>query len=94
MAPAHGAIVNWFGHTAGYVNFGPKDGVNDTSTNIFPISVLMLGEDLHNNHHLYGGRRNFALRWFEFDPTYPLILILNSLGIIHFEKNRDEKKPF
>lgn len=56
-----------------------------------PLDFLMMGESYHNNHHKFGGRANFGIRWFELDPTYPVILILNALGVIHLKANNDLK---
>jgi stearoyl-CoA desaturase (Delta-9 desaturase) len=78
MGPIHGAIVNWFGHKLGYRNFNSRD----ESKNTFTADVLMMGELFQNNHHHYPMRPNFAVRWFELDPTYPVMLLLNSLRII------------
>lgn len=85
MGPVHGAIINWFAHKFGYVNFK----VNDTAKNLLPFDFLMMGEGYHNNHHKFGGRANFGMKWHEFDPTYPVILLLNSLRIIKLKKNND-----
>ena len=65
-------------HEIGYRNFNVKD----TSKNLMPIDLLMLGEGLHNNHHMHAGRANFGWKKWEFDPTYPVIWLLNKLGII------------
>jgi stearoyl-CoA desaturase (Delta-9 desaturase) len=85
MGPVHGMIINWFAHKFGYTNFK----VNDTAKNLLPFDFLMLGESYHNNHHKLGGRANFGIRWFEFDPTYVFILLFNALGIIKLKKNND-----
>ena len=85
MGPIHGAIINWFAHKFGYVNFK----VDDTARNLLPFDFLMMGESYHNNHHKFGGRANFGVKWHEFDPTYPIILLLNALGIIKLKKNND-----
>jgi stearoyl-CoA desaturase (delta-9 desaturase) len=87
MGPVHGAVINWFAHKFGYINFK----VSDTAKNLLPLDFLMMGESYHNNHHKFGGRPNFGIRWFELDPTYPVILILNALGIIHLKRNNDLK---
>ena len=42
----------------------------------------MLGELFQNNHHHAGSKPNFANKWFEFDPTYPIMLLLEKLRII------------
>lgn len=82
MGPFHGVIINWFAHSIGYINFKVKD----TSKNLFPVDLLMLGEGLHNNHHKFGGRANFAVRKFEFDPLYPVIRMMDWLKIIRLRK--------
>lgn len=85
MGPVHGAIINYFAHKYGYVNYK----VDDTAKNLLPVDFLMMGEGYHNNHHKFGGRANFGKKWFEIDPTYPIILILNSIGVIKLKKNND-----
>ena len=82
MAPMHGAIINWFAHKYGYRNFD----VNDTSRNLLPIDLLMLGEAYHNNHHKFGHRANFGgIRWYEIDPTFQLMRGLDKLNLIHLK---------
>ena len=79
MAPIHGLIINWYAHIYGYVNFK----VSDTSKNLLPVDFLMMGEGYHNNHHKYGTRANFGgVRWHEIDPTYMIMLVLNTFRII------------
>lgn len=82
MGPFHGVIINWFAHSIGYINFKMKD----TSRNLFPVDLIMLGEGLHNNHHKFGGRANFAVRKFEFDPLYPIIKVLDKINVIKLRK--------
>jgi len=81
MGPVHGAIVNYFAHKYGYRNFR----MEDTSRNFLPVDILMMGESYHNNHHKYISRPNFGYRWFEIDPTYPVILLLDKIGIIRLQ---------
>ena len=49
---------------------------------MWPVEVIMMGEGLHNNHHTHAADANFAQKWWEFDPTYPVIRLLHALGII------------
>lgn len=82
MGAVHGVIINWFAHKYGYRNYE----LADTSKNLFPIDILMLGEGFHNNHHKHSSSPNFGVKWFEFDPIYPVIRLFNKLGIIQMKK--------
>lgn len=82
MGPVHGAIINYFAHKYGYRNFE----MEDTSKNFLPVDVLMMGESYHNNHHKLLSRPNFGVRWFEIDPTYPVIKFLNWTKVIKLRK--------
>ncbi|MGH1436140.1 MAG: acyl-CoA desaturase [Lewinella sp.] len=85
LSPIHGAIVNWFAHKYGYVNFPLKN----TSKNFLPFDFLMMGESYHNNHHMHGSRANFGgIRWHEIDPTYYIIRVLDKLRIIKLKEVR------
>ena len=89
MGPVHGAIINWFAHKYGYRNFKVKD----TSKNLMHVDLFMWGEGFHNNHHKYGGRPNFGVKWFEFDPMYPIILLLDKVKVIRI-RNRNAEVAF
>lgn len=85
LSPIHGAIINWFAHKYGYINFK----VGDTSKNFLPMDFLMMGESYHNNHHKHGNRANFGgFRWHEIDPTYLIIKLFDKMGIIELPKSR------
>lgn len=78
MGPIHGSIINWFAHKYGKVSFD----MNNTSRNFMPVDVLMLGEDYHNNHHKFPSSANFGFKWYEIDPIYYIMLILEFAGVI------------
>jgi stearoyl-CoA desaturase (delta-9 desaturase) len=78
MGPIQGAIVNWCGHKYGYANFDN----HDRSKNTLVWDLVLLGELYQNNHHKFPNRQNFAFRWFEFDPVYPVIKLFNLLRVI------------
>jgi stearoyl-CoA desaturase (Delta-9 desaturase) len=82
MGPVHGAIVNWCGHKYGYSNF--ENG--DKSKNTLIFDFVTLGELFQNNHHKFGMSPNFAARWFEVDPTYQVMKLMNLIGIIDMGK--------
>lgn len=82
MGPLHGAVVNWYAHKYGYINFKIKN----TAMNLLRVDFLMLGESYHNNHHKHPASPNFGRRWHEVDPIYPIILLFNKVGIINISK--------
>jgi len=80
MGAFHGAVINWFAHKYGYINFKLKN----TSRNLLIVDVFMLGESYHNNHHKHPSSVNFGNRWHEIDPVYPIVLLLKWLKIIKY----------
>lgn len=82
MGPIHGAIVNWSGHKYGYQNFDNED----KSKNSLIFDFLMMGELFQNNHHKRPNNINFGSKWWEVDPTYPVIKLLNKMKIIEIRK--------
>ncbi len=75
-------VVNGLGHYVGYRNFSSPD----TSTNLFPIGIIIGGEELHNNHHAYGTSAKFSSKWFEFDIGWGYIRILQALRLAQVKK--------
>ena len=71
-------VINGIGHWAGYVNGETKD----RSKNIFPIGILIGGEELHNNHHLEPANPKLSRKWFEFDIGWMWIQILQGMRLI------------
>jgi stearoyl-CoA desaturase (delta-9 desaturase) len=84
MGVIHGGIVNWCGHRYGYRNFDS----DDDSKNMLIFDFLTGGELFQNNHHKYGQSPNFAVRWFEIDPSFQVMRVLAWFGIIDFGKHR------
>lgn len=82
MGPIQGALVNWCGHKYGYSNFDN----GDHSKNTTPWGFLMLGELFQNNHHKYPNSPKFAKKWFEIDPTFYIMRLMDSLKIIQLRK--------
>jgi stearoyl-CoA desaturase (delta-9 desaturase) len=78
MGPVHGAIVNWWGHRAGYRNYACRD----QSRNTLPIDFVTMGELFQNNHHHASRNANFARRWFEIDPSYQIMKLMVRTGLI------------
>jgi stearoyl-CoA desaturase (delta-9 desaturase) len=52
----------------------------------------MMGELFQNNHHKRPNAANFGAKWFEFDPTYPVITLLHKLHIVRLRPSAEAKK--
>jgi stearoyl-CoA desaturase (delta-9 desaturase) len=81
-------IINGIGHYWGYRNYE----CNDAATNIFPIGIIIGGEELHNNHHTFGTSAKLSSKWYEFDIGWMYIRILESLGLATVKKVAPEPK--
>ena len=75
-------VINGLGHFWGYRNFNSPDA----STNIFPLGILVGGEELHNNHHAYITSAKLSNKWYEFDLGWSYIRILAALGLARIRK--------
>lgn len=72
------ACISGFAHWFGYKH---KDSP-DNSRNLFPIGIIISGDELHNNHHKNPSNPNFAHRWFEFDIGYMYLKIFEKIGLL------------
>jgi stearoyl-CoA desaturase (delta-9 desaturase) len=78
MGSLQGAIINWWAHRFGYVNFP----MENHSKNIIPVDFIFWGEAFHNNHHMHPGRPNNKYKWYEVDLGYQMMVLLHKLGVI------------
>ncbi|HEV8132831.1 MAG TPA: fatty acid desaturase [Acidobacteriota bacterium] len=69
------AAVNGLCHSIGYRHFA------NTATNILTIGLLAAGEGYHNNHHHDPRSPKLGLKWWEFDPAWPVIRLLQMLRL-------------
>jgi stearoyl-CoA desaturase (delta-9 desaturase) len=67
--------INSICHMIGYRNF------DNRATNFQFVALLTGGEGLHNNHHEYPSSAKFALRGHEIDPAWPVIRLLEAVGL-------------
>jgi stearoyl-CoA desaturase (delta-9 desaturase) len=70
-------VVNGLGHYWGYRNWPAADA----STNLFPIGIVIGGEELHNNHHAFPTSAKLSSKWYEFDIGWLYIRTLQALGL-------------
>ena len=55
--------------------------VDDHSTNVGWLALFSLGESWHHNHHAFPRSAFHGLRWYEFDPSGLIILLMARLGL-------------
>ncbi len=76
--------VNSICHVAGSRPFATDDG---SRNNAF-IAVLSLGEGWHNNHHAFPSSARHGFVWWQVDPSYLLLRLLQAAGLV-----RDLRTP-
>ena len=72
------SAINSVMHTLGSQPFATRD---DHSRNLGIIAWLGWGEGWHNNHHAFPYSAAFGLRWYEFDPGFMFIRLLEAFGL-------------
>jgi stearoyl-CoA desaturase (delta-9 desaturase) len=72
------SAINSVTHIFGARPFLTRD---DNSRNLGVMALLAWGEGWHNNHHAFPYSAAFGLRWFEFDPGFMLVKLLEALGL-------------
>ncbi|SAL35005.1 transmembrane fatty acid desaturase [Caballeronia turbans] len=75
-------VVNGLAHFWGYRNFNSADA----STNIFPLGILIGGEELHNNHHTFATSAKLSSKWYEFDIGWMYIRLMSMVGLAKVKK--------
>ena len=53
----------------------------DHSANNAAVALLSLGEGWHNNHHAFPTSARHGLFWWQFDPSYLLIRLMEKVGL-------------
>jgi len=72
-------VINGFGHSVGYRSFE----LPASATNIVPWGLLIVGEELHNNHHAFPSSARFAVQRWEIDVGWLFIRVFRWLGLAH-----------
>lgn len=75
-------VINGLGHFWGYRNFECEDA----SRNLFPLGILIGGEELHNNHHAFASSAKLSNKWYEFDIGWLYIRTLQILRLAQVKK--------
>ena len=72
------AMINSVCHKIGYRNF------DNSATNLQWVAWITAGEGLHNNHHEFPSSATMKAKWWEFDPAWPVIRLLEKLGLAEY----------
>jgi stearoyl-CoA desaturase (Delta-9 desaturase) len=75
-------VINGLGHWWGYRNHETKDN----SRNIFPIGIIIGGEELHNNHHRRPADPKLNHKPFELDIGYIWLILFKFIGLAKIKK--------
>jgi len=79
-----GLHATWLVNSATHMWGSRRFVTRDDSRNNWWVALLTFGEGWHNNHHAHPTSARHGLAWYEFDPSWILIKILNRLGIVKF----------
>jgi len=75
-------VINGVAHWWGYRNGETRD----QSRNLFPVGIVVGGEELHNNHHLEPANPKLSRCWFEFDIGWFYVVLLKKLGLVQLRQ--------
>ncbi|MDQ4128355.1 MAG: fatty acid desaturase [Actinomycetota bacterium] len=78
------AAINGAGHTFGYKSF------ENDATNLKVLALFTFGEGLHNNHHARPASAKLSAFRGEIDPAWPVIRLLEKLGLAEVLTKVDE----
>ena len=81
------SMINSVCHKVGYRNFDNK------ATNLQWVAMITAGEGLHNNHHEFPMSATMKARKTEFDPAWPVIRLLEKMGLAEYRKSGLAKDP-
>jgi stearoyl-CoA desaturase (delta-9 desaturase) len=70
-------LVNSAAHIWGYRNYD----TTDDSRNNWMVALVTFGEGWHNNHHAYPRMARQGHRWWELDPTFGVIRLMQWTGL-------------
>jgi stearoyl-CoA desaturase (Delta-9 desaturase) len=70
--------INSLAHVVG----GRRYITGDDSRNNWLLAIFTMGEGWHNNHHAFQSSARQGFFWWEYDPTFYLLKLLERLGLI------------
>ena len=76
-----GLHVTWLVNSATHLWGRQRFATGDDSRNSLWVALLTFGEGWHNNHHAYPTSARHGLAWYEFDPNWLGIRLLQLCGL-------------
>lgn len=73
-------LTNSIGHGHGPLNYRNFD-TKDLSSNNWFLSIIAWGDGWHNNHHAFPSSAKNTYKFWEIDPSYWFISLLEKIGI-------------
>jgi stearoyl-CoA desaturase (delta-9 desaturase) len=88
MTLAHATFaINTINHMFGSRRF---DTIDESRNNVL-TAFFAVGEGWHNNHHRYQRSARNGFYWWEFDPTWYVIRLMQTLGLVWDVKTVPER---
>lgn len=76
-----GLHATWLINSATHLHGGRRFKTRDESRNSWWVALLTGGEGWHNNHHANPVSARHGIAWYEFDPNYYGIWLLEKVGL-------------
>lgn len=73
--------ITWAVNSASHVWGNQSWNTGDLSRNNWWVALLAFGEGWHNNHHAFEYSARHGLEWWQFDPTWYTVKLLEVLGL-------------
>ncbi|GEN12233.1 stearoyl-CoA desaturase (delta-9 desaturase) [Myxococcus fulvus] len=83
------SALNSLTHMFGTRMFKMKD--NHSHNNAL-FGLITWGEGWHNNHHAFPDSANFGFRWYQLDPGYWIIRVMEAVGLVWDVKRPDAER--
>jgi len=84
--------ITWFVNSACHVWGNQQYHTGDLSRNNWWVGILAFGEGWHNNHHAFEFSCRHGLEWYQFDPTWYTIKVLEFFGLADKLKYPSQKQ--
>lgn len=77
-----GLHATWLINSATHMWGSRRFATKDDSRNTWWAALITFGEGWHNNHHAHPTSARHGLAWYEFDPTWLSLRLLQLVGLV------------